>query len=437
MPEQPSRRQFLIGAGAAVASGAVALTVARHRWADAATHRPAASPAATGSSTAKGRILVLVTLYGGNDGLNTVIPTGDPAYQAGRPTLGYPAEQLLPLGDGLGLHPNLKGMKALWDRHQLAIVRGVGYPNPIRSHFRSMDIWQSASPDTVLATGWLGRWLDATGRDPMRALSIGTTLPLALVGEQSFGTAIGTGGVTLTGGGQVTGALGGLWAPGSDRQGLAGQVASAGSDLLTVQHDLASLLRAATSTAAAGAGSNHLEISPTTAAAGATSPAGAATAANPLAAQLDLVARLVRAGAPTQVYQVSLGGFDNHAAEKDVHARLLGQLDEAVSGFFDSLGRDPHGQGVVLMTVSEFGRRVAENASGGTDHGTASPLFVAGVPVKGGQFYGDEPSLTDLDAGDLRFTTDFRAVYATVLGQVVGVDPAKIITGAPAPLAFL
>ncbi|MDP9074335.1 MAG: DUF1501 domain-containing protein, partial [Actinomycetota bacterium] len=159
--------------------------------------------------------------------------------------------------------------------------------------------------------------------------------------------------------------------------------------------------------------------------------AGAAGAAqvNTLAGQLDLVATLIKAGSPTKVYQVSMGGFDNHATEKDTHARLMAELDSAIGGFMGSLKASPAGDGVVLMTFSEFGRRAAQNASGGTDHGTAAPLFVVGRAVKGGQFYGAEPSLKDLADGNLKFTTDFRSVYSTMLARVVGVDPKVTLTG--------
>src|ERR1700722_6600364 len=181
-----SRRRFLIGAAGVAAvgvAGTTALALTHKSWGHLVSLAPAHSPGA-------GRgILVMVTLYGGNDGLNTVIPYQDGAYLQGRPTLGYQPNQVLPLTDGLGLHPNLKGMKALWDAKQLAVVRGVGYPNPVLSHFRGMDIWQTGSPDTPIATGVLGRWLDATGTDPMRAISVGSTLPVLLTGERSSGSA--------------------------------------------------------------------------------------------------------------------------------------------------------------------------------------------------------------------------------------------------------
>jgi uncharacterized protein (DUF1501 family) len=174
---------------------------------------------------------------------------------------------------------------------------------------------------------------------------------------------------------------------------------------------------------------------PTDEAAGTTSLEGTG-GANALAPQLALVARLVRAGSPTRVYGVSLGGFDTHADEKDTHAGLLADVDEAVRGFFTALEGSAAASRVVLVAYSEFGRRVAANGSGGTDHGTAAPVFVAGPAVKGG-FYGDDPSLTDLDDGDLKFTTDFRSVYATLLQDVLGVD-AKASLGRPfAPVPFL
>jgi uncharacterized protein (DUF1501 family) len=168
----------------------------------------------------------------------------------------------------------------------------------------------------------------------------------------------------------------------------------------------------------------------------ATAGAPAGDQSNPLSRQLDVVARAVKAGLPTRVYAVSLGGFDTHADEKQTHARLLGQLDDALAGFTAALAGDRRGDAVVTVVYSEFGRRVAANASGGTDHGTAAPVFVAGPRVRGG-FYGDEPSLADLDQGDLRFTTDFRSVYATVLERVLGVEPAVGLGTRFAPLGFL
>lgn len=390
-----TRRKFLISGLAVGAAGAAGAAASQHRQLSrlvgGSHHRsPPAGP------------LVLLTLYGGNDGLNTVIPAQDSRYLSGRGPLGYQPNEVLPLADGLSLHPSLKGFKGLWDARQLGIVRGVGYPQPNRSHFRSMDIWQSASPSTPSGDGWLGRWLDRTGADPMRALAIGPTVPLALVGQRSFGGAVPVGGVHLP-----SGDLSSLTRADATDGPLEAAVAASGADLLRVA-------------ATVGPVASQLP----------------ARSADPLGAQLDLIASCIRAGLPPKVYAASLGSFDTHANEKATHARLLGALDAAVTGFVRSMAGHPRGQGVVVLMYSEFGRRVAANASGGTDHGTAAPVFVAGPSVKGG-FYGEEPSLADLDQGDLKFTTDFRQVYATVLDHVLGIDPADVLGGRFAPVAFL
>jgi uncharacterized protein (DUF1501 family) len=370
----------------------------------------------------------VATLYGGNDGLNTLIPYQTGQYLGGRADLGYQPEEVIALGDGLALHPNLKGLKGLWDDKTLAIVRGVGYPNPNRSHFRSMDIWQTATPETAVVTGWLGRWLDGTGDDPLRAVSVGNTLPRLLAGDRTAGASVPVGSLSMPGGAAVASGFAALSTPTADGSGLGNRIAQTGADLLRVNRSISDMLASLPADAPpAGAGGD-----------GAPDPSVAAGRANggSLAGQLDLVAKLIRAGSPTRAYSVSLGGFDTHANEKDTHARLMGELDAAVTGFFTQLGSSAQTSNVVLMTYSEFGRRVAANASGGTDHGTAGPMFVVGPRVKGG-FYGDEPSMTDLDQGDLKFTTDFRSVYATVLGQVLGVDPKQALGRDFPALAFL
>ena len=416
-----TRRQFVLGGLGAGVAGAAGLGLARQPG-PPPTAAPGTSPATGTPATAAaaGGILVLLTLYGGNDGLNTVIPYENGGYLGGRATVGYQPEQVLPLGDGLGLHPNLTKMKALWDAERLAIVRGVGYPNPDRSHFRSMDIWQSAVPDDQVVTGWVGRWLDATGSDPLRAVSVGGSLPRVFGGDKAAGAAVPVGELTLPGSPAVRSAFAAVSQPSPGASPLAARVCQSGKDLLAVDDALAHLL--------AGQPENGD-------AAGSTSLEGTG-GANALLPQLQLVARLVKAGSPTRVYGVSLGGFDTHANEKETHARLLADVDQAVGAFFTSLEGSPQGARVVLVAYSEFGRRVAANGSNGTDHGTAAPMFVAGAPVKGG-FYGDEPSLTNLDNGDLKFTTDFRSVYATLLEELIVVE-AKAALGRPfTPVPFL
>jgi uncharacterized protein (DUF1501 family) len=412
MPRPMSRRQFLISSGVVsagvLAAGATGCSV--HHLTAAGKTNPL--PAGNG-------ILVLVTMYGGNDGLNTVIPYTDKAYYAGRPHLAYEQSQVLPLANDLGLNPSMVGLKKLFDAKQLAVISGVGYPSPDRSHFRSMAIWQTASPETAETTGWLGRWLDANGADPLLAVNVGPVLPPLLAGQHCAGAAVPTsGGITLPTG-QYGSGLRALDTASTDALPLVGRVAQSGADLLRVAQTFGPTLDAAPAAAASGS---------------ATVKAGSA---NDLAGQLDIVARCIEANAPTRVYSVQLGGFDTHADEKDTQSRLLGQLDSAVAGFITRMTGSTHGPDVVVALYSEFGRRVIANASSGTDHGTASNIFVIGSKVKGGM-YGEQPSLTDLSLGDLKYNVDFRSVYATLLERTLGTDADNILGSASLPrLSFV
>jgi uncharacterized protein (DUF1501 family) len=407
-----TRRKFLIASGvtggAALAVGASAVT-----WEQ--LHKRAAVDALPTSS----KILVIVTMYGGNDGLNTLIPYADSAYNSARPTLAYADSEVLHLDSSLGLNPAMTGFAKLWQAKQLAVVRGVGYPNPDHSHFRSMDIWQTASPAEPVNTGWIGRWLDATGDDPVRAVNIGSTLPPLVVGSRAAAASLDVGKSTPLSP-ELAAALSGLAAPSSGDSTPIGLVRASYSAEGKVAATFGAVLDPS---AAASPGTN-------------TTTASSGGGQDNLKGQLDLVGRCIKAGVPTTVYSVSLGGFDTHADEKGTQQTQLGVLDAAVSGFLSDMAGDPHGRNVVLLAYSEFGRRVVANASQGTDHGTAGPVFVAGVPVKGG-FYGEQPSLTDLNDGDLKASTDFRAVYSELTSSVLGTDPARVLTGAPAPLGFI
>jgi uncharacterized protein (DUF1501 family) len=385
-----SRRGFIIASGV-VGAGALAAGATQVNWTDLMT------AAASDPLRPDAGVLVVCTLYGGNDGLNTVIPASDKAYQSARPDLAYQPHEVLDLGDDLGLNPGLVGLKKLWDDKRLAIVRGVGYPKPDHSHFRSMAIWQTASPDSPQQTGWLGRWLDVTGDDPLRAVSIEPVLPPLMAGQRAAGATLPVTGLKLP-----TGPVGKSFE-------LMGQPESGETpDKARVARSIADLHTTAT------------KLGP------AVKPGG--TNKGQLAAQLDVVAGLVEAGVPTRAYSVSLGGFDTHADEKGTQQRLLTELDQALSAFADRMQRTDRGRQVVLVVYSEFGRRVGANASDGTDHGTAGPVFVLGDGVHGG-FYGEQPSLTDLDNGDLKESTDFRDVYATMLRDVLGEDPGKVLNG--------
>lgn len=399
MPEM-NRRNFLIasvGAAGLLSGAAVTLPeLLRH-----GQQRPLAPDAG---------ILVILTLYGGNDGINTVIPVSDNAYQDARRELAFAPHEVLDLDGQLGLNPALAGLREIWTDNQLAIVRGVGYPKQDRSHFRSMDIWQTASPSAPATSGWIGRWLDAGGADPLRAVNIGSVLPPLAVGEKQVAAGLS---VTIP------------------------QIPNDVADTL----DALSAPDPGDSPAMAAVRNNYKAYKTTDSAFSAFTgkplpDAAAATAGKQLADDLDLVAQCVKAGVPTRVYMVTLGGFDTHADERGDHQRLLKALDDALAPFLRQMGRTAHGRNVVVMVYSEFGRRVHANASQGTDHGTAGPVFVAGPRVKGG-FYGDEPSLTDLDDGDLKTTTDFRDVYYELLSGTLNSDPEPSVGPGRKPIGFL
>ncbi len=368
-------------------------------------------------------ILVLVTLYGGNDGINTIVPTQDPVYASVRGAAGIPADQTLRINDALGFHPSFSGVKVLFDQGKVGIVPGVGYPSPNRSHFRSMDIWQSGVPDRVDLTGWLGRWHDAVGADPMRMLSIGPSVPRALVGAKSSASAIPNGSFNLPGGAPLTNAYleSVRTSPSTELGAWAGRIADTGADLLRVSAQVGPILKNGTQGTAAvnleGVAANDGKYSV-------------------LDRQLGEVATLIRAKVATRVYSVSLGGFDTHANELGTHAGLLGVIDRGLSKFLADIATDPMASDVVVVVYSEFGRRVAPNLSLGTDHGTAGPVIVLGHGVRGGM-HADYPSLSDLVDGDLKVTTDFRRIYSTVIEQVLGTDPAAVLGKRYDPLGFL
>jgi uncharacterized protein (DUF1501 family) len=356
-------------------------------------------------------ILIMVTLYGGNDGLNTVVPYTDPIYFSSRPDISYTPEKVLKLDEQLGLNPAMTGIKSLWDQKKVAIVRGVGYPKPNHSHFTSMAIWQSGAPISRLNSGWLGRWVESQEVDPMLAISLGSVLPPLLAGEKRSGSALPLGGLVIP-----TGTFA------KDCQKLA-KVASTDNKLMaaaaTSMRTLFSVSNTVTPVLKMPAPvSDELP----------TVNGGNAGGDSNLAQQLDVVAKLIAAGSPTRVWSVSLGGFDTHANEANAQAALLGTVSAALSRFTSQMKNTPRGKDIVMMVYSEFGRRVKGNGSQGTDHGTAGPVFLIGDSVKGG-FYGDQPSLSKLVNGDLAVTTDFRDIYSAVLEDVLKTPGEKILTG--------
>jgi len=371
------------------------------------------------------QILVVIQLSGGNDGLATVAPLDNDDYRRARPQIAL-TQNLLSLGQGSGvaLHPDLVSFKDLFDQGQLAVIQGVGYPNPNRSHFRSMEIWQTADPLNPPKDGWLGRYFDAqcsgidpkSAPDPKAAINIGAISPLALQGEKFAAVSF-----------QNPQAY--QWFAGNrsvdkrmrDTFNSVNDLKTTGSDALasTGNPTLDFLER----TALDAQLSSQEILAVTTKYKG-----GVAYPATPLGQQLQMVAQMIAGGLKTRVYYVSLGGFDTHTNEKQQHDRLMQVLSAGVGSFMKDLKAQGNDKKVVVMTFSEFGRRVTENASHGTDHGTAAPMFVFGSSVKGG-VYGNHPSLRphDLDQGDLKFHTDFRSVYATILNDWLKADSTQIL----------
>ncbi len=340
------------------------------------------------------RILVVIQLDGGNDGINTVVPFQDEGYARYRKALRLPADRLLKVGESVGFHPGMSEAARLLERGELAIVQGVGYPNPSRSHFRSMAVWHSARPDPEehAGPGWLGRVFD----DRLAS------------GDRS--------GAYFLGKGQPPAALRGRRSTPATLDRIEDLALPAKADRPVVEgggavNDLTAFVRRSTLDAYATA-DRVAEM----ARADTSSDRYPATG---LARRLALIARLVKSGGDARVYYTQQGGYDTHAGQFDVHANLLSELFGALGAFQDDLAASGLADRVIALCFSEFGRRVAENGSGGTDHGTAGPVFLAGPGVRAG-LVGPAPRLLDLQDGDLKMSIDFRRVYATILESWLG-----------------
>ena len=396
-----SRRKFLALTGMG-AAGAAATQLSLAQIVEAAATRP--MPTGT-------PILVVVTLYGGNDGLNTLVPYKDPIYSAMRPGISLAAKDVIPLGaDDLALNGTMTGFKTLWDRGELAIVRGVGYPVPDYSHFSSMANWQTAVPHSHVSSGWIGRWLDTQPHDPFKAIGLGSVLPPLLAGVKNTGSVL---------------PLGGLVVP---KGTIAKHFTALGKS-----SDLDSPLQAAAAASFGDLFGLSKKIQPILA-----KPApvpddlpsaigGNFGSDTSLSQQLDIVAKLVAAGAPTKVWAVSLGGFDTHADEVKAQGALVGNVSTAITKFLSQIHATDRANDVTVLVYSEFGRRVKANGTQGTDHGTSGPVFVMGQGINGGKFYGDQPSLNKLVNSDLAVTTDFRDIYGSMLEDVLGTQVGQVI----------
>ncbi len=433
-----TRREFL-GNGLILASAAATLP---YFVSDSARAMAMNMPAGLSSfaGVPEDHVLVVVQLGGGNDGLNTVVPFGFAEYYKARPGIGIPEKDALKLSgaDGVGLHPQMAAFKELYDDGMLAVVQGVGYPNPDRSHFKSMDIWQTADT-TATGDGWIGRYFDAeccgygkgesgtadgsqksqevAAGSSAPGIAIGRSAPLAMQGRMVKPIAFESPDLFKWSGSDIHKTLSQAYQEISRRGQIEGADANSNSAFLMRTSLDAQVSSDAIRKAVASASKS-------------------AYPGNELARQLKMVAAMIRAGLKTRVYYVQMGGFDTHAGQggsQGRHGQLVNQVATSIQAFYKDLKASSLDSRVMTMTFSEFGRRVGQNASGGTDHGTAAPMFLAGPMIKGG-VYGEHPSFKDLDDGDLKYTIDFRSVYAGILTGWLRTDPRQVLGGAYTPL---
>lgn len=401
-----SRRQFLKSSMLVAPSFAFMPAIFKRAVAAATTETFNSSPASPSGT------LVIVQMAGGNDGLNTVVPYNDDRYYDLRGNIALAQKDVLPLNNEVGFHPAMAKLKELWDEDILAIVEGVGYPNPSFSHFESMDIWQSADLNRNYKDGWLGRYFDSlqqTQSHPFQGMAVGRKLPPSLRSAKvPIPIVESVDQYRLNSSSHVP-----EYAEARAEAVLKLFAASPRGAPYSVLLDNTVEAAYQSSLALQGA---HASYTP-----------GAIYPETKLGKALKLVAEAIIGDLGVKVGHVSIGGFDTHADQPDEHADLLTKLSEAMAAFYQDLKAHGKDKDVTIMTWSEFGRRVTSNASDGTDHGTAGPMFLLGTPVKGG-LYGERPDLRDLGNNNLRFTTDFRSVYATVFEQILGV-PAEAMLG--------
>ncbi len=405
-----SRRQFIVQSIGAF-GGVLAVDSIFARAA-----RAAALVKQAGSQA--GRSLVVVNLQGGNDGLNTIVPHGDPAYYRVRPTFNIAESDVLLIDSSIGMNPKLASLKALFDRERVAVLQGVHYPNYVLSHFRGTEIWQTAAPESYKDTGWAGRYLDDAklpSDNLFKGVAIGPLLPKMMVAEKTDVPAIGD--------------LRGFRFNGrADEQAQADRILAGDGKDYPFESPYLELVQDVERDAHAASARLPQLV------------AGYKPAVDypktPFAQGLNLVSAIINADLGTKIFYLSIGSFDTHAGQRGRQDALLEQFADGLKAFYDDLAAHQADDRVLTMTFSEFGRRVEENANRGTDHGTAAPMFLIGGAVKGG-IYGDHPSLTDLDYGNLKWHTDFRSVYATVLEGWLNVPSATVLGTSFSSLSFL
>jgi uncharacterized protein (DUF1501 family) len=366
-------------------------------------------------------VLVVVQMGGGNDGLNTIVPFNDDMYYRARPRLAIPKNDVIRVNGDLGFHPKMAKLKEMLDRGTMAVIQGVGYPNPSRSHFKSMEIWHTADPEgRAMRVGWIGRYFDSkcpVCEVPTVGMNVGPSMPLAMRAESGQG-------VTLDSPDAFQ------WMPTMDGIGAREEQelfkmlnAPAPNEPGTIDFLRHTAMNAVLSSERVRDAVRQYK-------------GGIDYPNNRFASSMRLIAQMIAGRLPTKVYYAHMTGFDTHAGQQGVHDTLLEQLSLGIDAFYRDLEAQGNADRVLVVAFSEFGRRVAENGSNGTDHGTAAPMFVFGKRIKPG-FHGGQPSLADLVDQDLKHNVDFRAVYATVLDGWLGADPGKILGADFARVPFL
>lgn len=370
--------------------------------------------AATSEQLSSSKILVIIQLSGGNDGLNTVVPYTNDIYYRMRPKLGIKGSEVLRINDDIGLNPAMQELMSLYDRGYVSIINNVGYPNPTRSHFRSMDIWHTASnSNELLASGWLGRYLDAECGEcvsPHTALSMNGSIELATIGANRRALGIHNPSKFYD---SVIHSM--------DKYSDI-ELEPAGKGELEFLYKTIIETRMSADVIYAHSKKYKSQES---------YPPGK------FAQRLKQMAELIVSGLNTRIYYVNLGGFDTHAGQKNRHYKLLQQYSSGLAAFCKELEKNGLLKDTLVLTFSEFGRRVGQNASGGTDHGTASNVFVVGGGLKKAGIYNELSNLTNLTRGDIEHTIDFRQVYATILDKWMKADDKKILQRSFEKLAFI
>ncbi|GAB4111619.1 MAG: DUF1501 domain-containing protein [Phycisphaeraceae bacterium] len=404
-PSAYTRRQFLQSGLAFVSTiSTVPVFLSRSSSVLAQT----AGPLPSNPGIPEDRVLVVVQLSGGNDGLNTVIPFGTDSYYKQRANLAIREKEVIPIDTqtGIGLHPSLTPLHEMLGEGLAGIVQGVGYPNPIRSHFASMDVWHTGDTLSNKGEGWIGRAMDTThgsGDTSLACIALGKEAPLATEGRRVKPVTFDRPEMFRWLGRDLHPAVSQAYdqlsqTPASD-QDPSGFILRTAMDAQVASDRVRKAVQQKPATR---------------------------FPSNDLAQQLKMVAAMIRAELPTRVFYVAMGGFDTHANQTGRHNRLLTEFASAISAFYNELKATGHRSRVLTVAFSEFGRRVRPNASGGTDHGTAGPMFVFGEPIRSG-LIGQYPSLDDLEQGDLKYTTDFRSVYADILDNWMKIDSAAVL----------